>query len=101
MIVFCTANTAAAAAGILFFCSYIPYFFLTFNYYQLTLAQKISASLSPNVALAFSCVLITLQEANGKQSVRAAKIVYNLLFSDRCCSRGGGVVLLGGCRHRE
>ena len=75
------ANTAAAAAGILFFCSYIPYFFLTFNYYQLTLAQKISASLSPNVALAFSCVLITLQEANGNIVQNRSNYILTSLLS--------------------
>ena len=59
------ANTAAAAAGILFFCSYVPYFFFSFQYGGLNLDTKLAASLSPNVALAFSCVLIALQEANG------------------------------------
>ena len=66
-IVFCTANTAAAAGGILFFCSYIPYFFFAFRYNTLSLSEKIGYSLSPNVAMAFSCVLIAFQEGNGKQ----------------------------------
>ena len=60
-----SANTAAAAAGILFFLSYIPYFFFAFQYYDLSLGVKLASSLLPNVAMAFCCVLISIQEANG------------------------------------
>ena len=63
-----TANTAAAAAGILFFLSYVPYFFFAFRYYDLSLGVKIGSSLLPNIGMAFGCVLIALQEANGRHT---------------------------------
>ena len=46
----------------------MPYFFFSFRYYDLNLGTKIGSSLLPNVGMAFGCVLIALQEANGKSA---------------------------------
>ena len=59
------AFTAAAATFIFFFLTYTPYFALSFRYYSLSLGAKIGASFLPNMALAWACTLISLQEATG------------------------------------
>lgn len=60
-----TASAGAAAGGILYIVSYVPYFFLSFRYDSLTLGSKIGASFDFNLAMAFGCVKISQYEGLG------------------------------------
>ena len=60
-----TANSGAAAGGILFFVTYIPYFFLQPRYQTLTWAQKILSSLIFNVGMAYGGQIIGMYEGTG------------------------------------
>ncbi|CAH1794818.1 unnamed protein product [Owenia fusiformis] len=62
---FSKANSAAAAGGILFFISYIPYFFLQPRYDTLPLYVKLIFCLIPNVAMAFGGQVIGMFEGTG------------------------------------
>ncbi|XP_066910613.1 phospholipid-transporting ATPase ABCA3-like [Clytia hemisphaerica] len=62
---FYRANIAAAAGGILWFCSYIPYFFLAQNYNTMTRGSKILASLDFQVGMAYGSYLIGQWEGEG------------------------------------
>lgn len=71
VLIFCyllysTANSAAAAGGILFFVSYFPYFFLQPRYSTLTWGQKIASSIVSNVAMAYGGQVIGMFEGVGK-----------------------------------
>lgn len=61
-----TANVAAAASGFLYFFSYLPYLFLWPRYDLLSHAQKVSACLISNVAMAMGAQLIGMFEGKGK-----------------------------------
>ncbi|XP_005105583.1 ATP-binding cassette sub-family A member 3 [Aplysia californica] len=59
------ANTGAAVGGILFFCMYIPYFFLQKRYETLSLSDKLVACLDFQVAMAFGGNLLGQFEGTG------------------------------------
>ena len=60
------ANSGAAAGGILFFMTYLPYFFLQPRYNSLTLGDKIVTSFFSNVAMAYGTQIIGMFEGLGK-----------------------------------
>lgn len=62
---FSRANVAAAAGGFLYFLSYLPYLFLWPRYDLLSHAQKVSACLISNVAMAMGAQLIGMFEGKG------------------------------------
>ncbi|KAF7698247.1 phospholipid-transporting ATPase ABCA3 [Silurus meridionalis] len=62
---FSRANVAAAASGFLYFFSYLPYLFLWPRYDLLSHAQKVSACLISNVAMAMGAQLIGMFEGKG------------------------------------
>lgn len=57
---------AAAAGGFIYFLSYLPYLFLWPRYDLLTHAQKVSACLISNVAMAMGAQLIGMFEGKGE-----------------------------------
>ncbi|XP_067672614.1 phospholipid-transporting ATPase ABCA3-like [Haliotis asinina] len=59
------ANSGAAAGGILFFCSYIPYFFIQNRYDTMTWGEKIAACIDFQVAMAFGGQVIGMFEGIG------------------------------------
>ena len=61
----CTANSGAAAGGIMFFVTYIPYYFLQPRYQTLTWIQKILTSLIFNVGMAYGGQIIGMYEGTG------------------------------------
>ena len=63
---FISANSGAAAGGILFFLTYIPYFFLQPRYQTLTWGQKMASCLISNVGMAYGGQLIGMYEGAGK-----------------------------------
>ena len=66
LFVLSSANTGAAMGGIIFFCLYIPYFFLRQRYATLTMHTKIFACLDFQVAMAFGGNLLGQFEGVGK-----------------------------------
>ncbi|KAL1278816.1 hypothetical protein QQF64_025489 [Cirrhinus molitorella] len=62
---FSRANVAAAAGGFIYFLSYLPYIFLWPRYDLLSHAQKVSACLISNVAMAMGAQLIGMFEGKG------------------------------------
>ncbi|XP_068671756.1 phospholipid-transporting ATPase ABCA3-like [Montipora foliosa] len=62
---FSKANVASAAGGILWFLSYVPYFFVTQYYNTMSLGTKAAACLSSNVAMAMGAQLIGKFEGAG------------------------------------
>uniref|UniRef100_A0A672RSN6 ATP-binding cassette sub-family A member 3-like n=1 Tax=Sinocyclocheilus grahami TaxID=75366 RepID=A0A672RSN6_SINGR len=62
---FSRANVAAAAGGFIYFLSYLPYVFLWPRYDLLSHAQKVSACLISNVAMAMGAQLIGMFEGKG------------------------------------
>ena len=63
--IFDTANTAAAVAGIVWFFSYVPYFFLQPRYSQLSQGAKIAACLLSNTAMSMGTLVIGMFEGTG------------------------------------
>ncbi|XP_051573029.1 phospholipid-transporting ATPase ABCA3-like isoform X1 [Myxocyprinus asiaticus] len=64
-VLFSRANVAAAAGGFIYFMSYLPYLFLWPRYDLLSHAQKVSACLISNVAMALGAQLIGMFEGKG------------------------------------
>uniref|UniRef100_A0A6Q2XA99 ABC transporter domain-containing protein n=1 Tax=Esox lucius TaxID=8010 RepID=A0A6Q2XA99_ESOLU len=62
---FSRANVAAAAGGFIYFLSYLPYVFLWPHYDLLSHAQKVSACLISNVAMAMGAQLLGMFEGKG------------------------------------
>lgn len=62
---FFTANAAATGAGIIWFASYSPYFFLQLRYASLTRADKLFSCLYSNTAMAFALQLVAMFEGSG------------------------------------
>jgi len=62
---FYRANIAAAAGGILWFVTYIPYFFLAQSYNEMSRSSKIAGCLDFNVAMAYGSFLIGQWEGEG------------------------------------
>ncbi|XP_052283854.1 phospholipid-transporting ATPase ABCA3-like [Dreissena polymorpha] len=63
---FSKANSAAFAAGILYFLTYFPYFFLTNNYETMSKAEKYVACLLHNQAMAFGIKSMLIYEGTGE-----------------------------------
>uniref|UniRef100_A0A8C1UZ45 ATP binding cassette subfamily A member 3 n=1 Tax=Cyprinus carpio TaxID=7962 RepID=A0A8C1UZ45_CYPCA len=63
---FSRANVAAAAGGFIYFLGYLPYVFLWPRYDLLSHAQKVSACLISNVAMAMGAQLIGMFESKGQ-----------------------------------
>ncbi|KAH3872038.1 phospholipid-transporting ATPase ABCA3-like isoform X2 [Dreissena polymorpha] len=63
---FSKANSGAAAGGILFFVTYIPYFFIQPRYATFTWGQKLVSSLVSNVAMAYGGQIIGMFEGTGE-----------------------------------
>lgn len=61
-----SANVAAAAGGFIYFLSYLPYLFLWPRYDLMSHAQKVSACLISNVAMAMGSQLIGMFEGKGE-----------------------------------
>ncbi|XP_071081907.1 phospholipid-transporting ATPase ABCA3-like [Haliotis cracherodii] len=59
------ANVGAAIAGILFFFTYFPYFFLQSRYETMSRSEKLSASILLNMAMAYGANVIALYEGTG------------------------------------
>lgn len=57
---------AAAAGGFIYFLTYLPYLFLWPRYDIMTHAQKVSACLISNVAMAMGSQLIGMFEGKGE-----------------------------------
>lgn len=62
---FSKANSAATAAGLLWFASYFPYFYFMTEYNTMTFAQKALSSLLCNVAMAYGGLQIGKSEGAG------------------------------------
>ena len=62
---FSRANIAAAAGGIIWFGSYIPYFFVAQSYDTMSLAAKAASCLLSNVAMSLGAELIGKYEGAG------------------------------------
>ena len=62
---FSRANIAAAAGGIIWFVSYIPYFFVAQSYDTMSLAAKAASCLLSNVAMSLGAELIGKYEGAG------------------------------------
>ncbi|OXA38045.1 ATP-binding cassette sub-family A member 3 [Folsomia candida] len=62
---FSTANSAATAAGVIFFLSYFPYTFLQQRYDTLGKSTKVLTSLLSNTGLSFGCQIISMWEGAG------------------------------------
>jgi hypothetical protein len=75
-----SANSGAAAGGILFFVSYIPYLFLQPRYDTLSWWAKILACLVSNVAMAFGGQVIGMFEGTGKGNIPGSTLLSRLSF---------------------
>ena len=73
--IFLTANAGAAAGGILFFLSYLPYLFLQKRYNILSTSTKVGTCLFSNVAMAFGAQVIGMFEGTGM-----SLNIYNYVF---------------------
>lgn len=91
------ANVAAAAGGFIYFLSYLPYLFLWPRYDLLSHAQKVSACLISNVAMAMGAQLIGMFEGKGKPFGQTSDIKCNNYLCNSCiyymcfCSSGTGI----------
>ena len=59
---FQTANSAATGAGIIWFITYCPYFFLQLRYASLTRTDKLISCLFSNTAMAYASQLMSMFE---------------------------------------
>ncbi|KAK6177284.1 hypothetical protein SNE40_015412 [Patella caerulea] len=59
------ANVGAAAAGILFFATYVPYFFIANSYQTMTRTEKLAACLLSTQAMSMGAYTIGLYEGTG------------------------------------
>ncbi|CAH1776854.1 unnamed protein product [Owenia fusiformis] len=62
---FSKANSGAAAAGIIFYSTYIPYMPISMNYDTLNLAQKVGPMIFHNIAMAYGGRVIGMYEGIG------------------------------------
>ncbi|ESO85211.1 hypothetical protein LOTGIDRAFT_221435 [Lottia gigantea] len=65
-VIFDKANIGAAAAGILYFMSYVPYFFISTSYETMTRSQKLAACLLNNLGMSLGAYTIGLYEGTGE-----------------------------------
>ena len=76
---FFPASSGAAAGAIIFLATYLPYFFMGYQYEDLSLATKVGWSLFHNVAMALGCAQLALFEARGTYYLRI-KYNYKYIF---------------------
>ncbi|KAG1652005.1 ATP-binding cassette sub-family A member 3 [Nymphon striatum] len=62
---FSKASSISTAAGVLFFCAYLPYAFVSSRYETLSLSEKLLLSLFGNTAMSFGSQLIVMWEGSG------------------------------------
>lgn len=62
---FVTANSGAAAGGVLFFITYIPYVFINPRYSTLSWWGKVACCLLNNVAMSMGARIISMYEGIG------------------------------------
>lgn len=60
------ANSSAAGAGVIFFLTFVPYFFILPRYNSLSHTEKMISCLLPNIAIALGSIVLTVSEASGK-----------------------------------
>lgn len=60
-----SANDAAAAGGVLYGMTYMPYIFVQLIYDRLGRGVKLVSCLLPNMAMGFACQIIAQFEAQG------------------------------------
>ncbi|KAG8188878.1 hypothetical protein JTE90_018283 [Oedothorax gibbosus] len=63
--IFSKANSSAAGSGVIFFLTFVPYFFILPRYADMTLVSKAVACLLPNLAIAMGSVVLTVSESTG------------------------------------
>ncbi|KAG1652003.1 ATP-binding cassette sub-family A member 3 [Nymphon striatum] len=61
---FSKASSISTAAGVLFFCAYLPYAFVSSRYETLSLSEKLLLSLFGNTAMSFGSQLIVMWEGS-------------------------------------
>ena len=66
---FSKANSAATGAGIIWFVTYSPFFFLQLRYATLTRTDKLISCLFSNTAMAFASQLMSMFEGSSKISL--------------------------------
>lgn len=62
-----SANSAAFAAGILFFLTYFPFFFLQDQYETMSQSEKMASCLLHNVGMAFGVNTMLILEGTGNR----------------------------------
>lgn len=65
-VLYIVANSASAASGIIYFVSYIPFFFIQNNYETMGKSLKLASCLLPNVAMAMGITVIGYHEGTGE-----------------------------------
>lgn len=63
------ANSSAAGAGVIFFLTFVPYFFILPRYNSLSHTEKMASCLLPNIAIALGSIVLTVSEASGKNNL--------------------------------
>ena len=77
------ANSAATGAGIIWFFTYSPFFFLQLRYASLTRTDKLVSCLFSNTAMAFASQLISMFEGSSKSfqllnsTTESTTVLYN------------------------
>ena len=66
---FSKANSAATGAGIIWFVTYSPFFFLQLRYATLTRTDKLISCLFSNTAMAFASQLMSMFEGSSKTRI--------------------------------
>ena len=61
-----SANSAAAGGGIIFFMSYVPYFFIQPRYNTLAWGAKLGCCIISNIGMALGANIIGMYEGTGK-----------------------------------
>ena len=64
-----SANSGAAAGGILFFITYIPNFFIQMRYQDINGPTKWASSILHNVAMSYGCTQIAAYEGAGTRAI--------------------------------
>ncbi|GFT89233.1 ATP-binding cassette sub-family A member 3 [Nephila pilipes] len=62
---FSKANSATSFAGIIFFLTFTPYFFIMPRYNDMARATKLLCCLVPNIGIAMGSIILTFSEASG------------------------------------
>ncbi|XP_035208285.1 ATP-binding cassette sub-family A member 3-like isoform X2 [Stegodyphus dumicola] len=62
---FSKANSSAAGAGVIFFLTFVPYFFILPRYNTMTYVEKLMSCLLPNLGIAMSSIVLSVAEGSG------------------------------------